>query len=259
VIGKVLTDKLSLDDAVNKICDILSTKTQKFLSHNVLPIRVHLSGGVDSLLVYSLLKNSSSNYEIIKSSHFDYDKFWLLNDTQIKTNFWGYSQIHHWNDPCVLTSGAPGDEFMLRSPVTIDRLLKYRGSSMLKILEENKNILHNDYFRKQKHMEIFENQEIDRTLSIEKFYWDLCDTVLNDWQHWHIGNTLTSTPLRDLEIFKIMLRLDDDAALDQILNSKVSIQLIEKNSPGLSRFISDQKNSTNPMKNLVGFLFDDIV
>jgi hypothetical protein len=259
VIGKISTDRLSSDDALNQINNILSEKTQKFLSHNVLPIKVHLSGGVDSLLVYSLLKNSSSNYEIIKSGHFDYDKFWLLNDTQIKTNFWGYNQIHHWNDPCVLTSGAPGDEFMLRSPVTIDMLLKYRGFSILEILEENKNILHNDYFRKQKHMEIFKNQQIDQTLSINEFYWNLCNIVVNDWQHWHIGNTLTWTPLRDLEIFKIMLRLDEDDAISQILNSTISVQLIEKNAPGLSMLMSDQKNSANPMKNLIGFLFDDVV
>jgi hypothetical protein len=259
VIGEITTDKLSVNEAVTKILDILSVKTEKFLSHNRLPIRAHLSGGVDSLLVCSLLKNKTDDLEIIKSSHFDYDKFWLLNDTQIKMNFWGYKQIHHWIDPCILTSGAPGDEFMLRSPITVDMLLKYRDHSMLRLLETKTKSLHSEYFHRQKHTDIFKNQKVDRNLSTHDFYWKLCNIVMNDWQHWHIGNTLTWTPLRDLEIFKIFLRLDDSAAVGQIFDSEISIKLIEKNVPGMSKLISDQKNSQNPMKNLVDFLFDNTV
>jgi hypothetical protein len=78
--------------------------------------------------------------------------------------------------------------------------------------------------------------------------------VINDWQHWHLGNTLTWTPLRDLEIFKLLLRLPTDLATAQIMNSDISQQLIEKNSPGLTALISDQKNTGNVMNNLCRFL-----
>jgi hypothetical protein len=78
--------------------------------------------------------------------------------------------------------------------------------------------------------------------------------VINDWQHWHLGNTLTWTPLRDLEIFKALLRLPADSAVGQIMNSNISLQLIERNRPGLSALISDQKNTGNVMNNLCRFL-----
>jgi hypothetical protein len=256
-IGHIETDTLSKEQAIFSIHQILEKKTQSFLLHNQLPIKVHLSGGVDSLLVYSYIKKQTNQYELIRASHFDYDKFWLLNDTQIKTQFWGYNQIHHWKDSCVLTSGAPGDEFMLRSPTTIDMYLKFKNMSTLDILQTKIKSLHRDYFLKDKHIEIFQNQIVDKNLSIESFNWGLCNIVINDWQHWHLGNTLTWTPLRDLEIFKIMLRLSTDTAIDQIFNSQISKHLIDHNLPGASNLISDSKNSLNPMKNLVDFLFKD--
>ena len=80
--------------------------------------------------------------------------------------------------------------------------------------------------------------------------WDLCNTVANDWQHWHIGNTLTWTPLRDLELFKLCLALPYDQAIGQIVNSAVSRELIERNVPGLTQVLSDQKNTGNFMRNL---------
>jgi|GEM_PF-5137652 len=255
VIGDIVTDTLDLQQAIVLIDKILQNKTKKFLSHNKLPIKVHLSGGVDSMLVFSLLEANSQNYEIIKARHFDYDEFWLANDTQIRQAFWAYNQLHHWVDPCVLTSGAPGDEFMLRSPVTIDQFLKYRGQSIMNLISVKQDCLHLDYFSQKKHTDIFRNQSVNKDLSIKDFYWHLCNMVINDWQHWHLGNTLTWTPLRDLEIFKILLRLSTAHAIDQILDSKISKLLIEKNVPNMSKLISDQKNSTNPMKNLSDWLF----
>ena len=89
--------------------------------------------------------------------------------------------------------------------------------------------------------------------TIESLYQGLCNIVVNDWQHYHLGNTLTWTPLRDLEIFKILLRVPPNELLNQIMSSAISIQLIEQNKPGLSKLISDQKNNHTPMKNLVEF------
>lgn len=255
LIGPIETHPITIDAAEHKIQQILLDKTRSFLSHNQLPIRVHLSGGVDSLLSYCLLRHLDAKVELVRCSHFDYDPFWLLNDSQIKENFWGYTQIHHWTEPCVLTSGAPGDEFMLRSPTTIDMLLKYRGLDTLAIISQQQHCLHYDYFTRDKHIDLFRNQKIDVDVPIEQFYWTLCNIVANDWQHWHIGHTLTWTPLRDLEIFKIFLRLPSTYCLDQMFDSKLSINLIERLVPGSSDVLSDQKNSHNPMKNLLRLLF----
>jgi hypothetical protein len=83
-----------------------------------------------------------------------------------------------------------------------------------------------------------------------EFYHSLCDIVANDWQHWHLGETLHWTPLRDLEIFKILMRLPLSDAIDQIMDSTLSRALIEKNVPGATELISDQKNTEPILKNL---------
>ena len=82
----------------------------------------------------------------------------------------------------------------------------------------------------------------------------LCNIVVNDWQHWHLGNTQTWTPLRDLEIFKLFLRLPALEAVPQIMNSHISLELIRRNRPELTQLISDQKNTGNIMRNLSNFL-----
>lgn len=252
VIGTIDTSRLSLDQVVSDIDQILDQRTQNFVRFNDKPIKVHLSGGVDSLLVYSYLQKHTDDYKIITAQHFDYDRFYLMNSQSIRS-FWGYNQIHHWREPCVLTSGAPGDEFMMRSPTTADLFLKYHGIRISDLLNDPmwKNCLHSEYFKQSKHAEIFKQPLPD--LDDQTLIRHLCDLVINDWQHWHIGNTLTWTPLRDLEIFKLLLRLSPEDLLPQIMSSSISIQLIEKNKPGLSQLISDQKNTGSYMKNLCDF------
>jgi hypothetical protein len=179
-----------------------------------------------------------------------------MNSGTIKQQFWGYSQIHHWTEPCVLTSGAPGDEFMLRSPTTADLWLKFHGIRVVDLLTlpEWQGCLHQAYFKLPKNYRIFKEQQVDTGWDREMLAWNICNIVANDWQHWHLGNTLTWTPLRDIEIFKLFLRLPINSQLSQVMNSTISRQLIKRNGPGLANLISDQKNIGNQMSNLADFL-----
>lgn len=250
LIGTINTNTLTANEVIDQIDLLLTEKTKNFIRYINRPIKVHLSGGVDSLLVYSYLQKHTDNYELIKCQHFDYDRFWLLNEHLIKQN-WSYTQLHHWRESCVLTSGAPGDEFMLRSPTTASMFLKYNNVNIRDVITAD--CLHYNYFNRLKHQELFDSVQLNKMLTKEKFYHTLCDTILNDWQHHHIGNTLTWTPLRDLRIFKLLLQLPLNDAMGQILNSNISQQLIERNFPNGTKLISDQKNSGAPMKNLVEF------
>lgn len=246
IIGAIETETLSNDEVLNYIDELLTSKILNFLSHNTLPIKVYLSGGVDSLLVYSYLQKHTDNYEVLKGLHFDYDHFWINNDDLVKKN-WGYNQLHHWNTKCVLTSGTPGDEFMLRSPKTAGMFLQYHGIDINDILKPEH--LHFSYFKK--YLDVFA-QPIDK-LSIKHLYRQMCNETINDWQHWHLGNTLTWTPLRDIRIFKKILQLPLQDAIGQIVNADISRQLIEKNFPGGTKLMSPQKNYGPILKNLAPF------
>ena len=256
LVGDINLEPITLEDALDQIDSILSDRVQSFLQHNTLPVKAFLSGGVDSLLVYSYLQKYTDNYEMVKCQHVDFDRFWLLNSGTLKERFWGYGQIHHWIEPCILTSGAPGDEYMLRSPTTSDMLLKFNKTYVVDLLTlpEWQDCLHQKYFRKPANYRIFKEQIIDSGWDREMLLWNMCNIIANDWQHWHLGNTLTWTPLRDLEIFKILIRLPLDVQLTQIMNSDISRALIERNGDGLSQLISDQKNAGNALSNLTDFL-----
>jgi len=254
IFGKIITEKVTEDTAVKLIDEIISTKIETFIKHNKKPLKVFVSGGVDSMLVYSYIQKFTNDYELVFGNHFDFDYFWIKNSDTIRKNYWAYSQLHHWKESCILSSGAPGDEFMLRSPVTANLFLRHFNTSIPALLLDEKNFskMQYNYFSLNKNKKIYlqqedENIHFKNDLEMIKF---LCNININDYQHWHLGNTLTYTPLRDLEIFKIFLRLDLNSAIEQIMDSKISKLLIEKNNPKLIDCLSDNKNYGNYMSNL---------
>jgi hypothetical protein len=240
------------DEVVNQIYDILYQKIKKFLTHNQLPLRSFLTGGIDSMLVYSFVKKITENVKIVNYYYFYLDEFCCKNMDYIKKEYWGYKQIHHWEDPCVLLSGTPGDEFMLRSPTTSNLYLMNYNTSIPKLIENSKH-LHSAYFKKEDHLAIFDQQCKDKFTQMlvkdKKFlYPKICEILLEDFQHWHLGKTITFTPLRDLEVFKLLLQLPFDSAVSQILDSKISKRLIAMNDPNLLNYLTCSKNKDSLYK-----------
>jgi len=248
-IGEINQDPISFDDAVDQIDQILRDKIRSFVTHQNLPIRVFLSGGIDTATLYSYVKTETENYQLVPYSHCDFDYFYLKNHAVLET-LWGYRQIHHWKEPSILASGAPGDEFTVRGPSTINLLLLHHGTSMLELVADTKynTSLHHTYFSKPKNLEFWRQQTV--TGSYHDVVKRCCEINLNDYQHWHLGNTLTWTPFRDLEIFKIIARLGIDDLKTQIMDSSIQQALIKRNDPKILNILSDQKNSANYLANL---------
>lgn len=261
IVGEVKTDIIGFTDLLRQnrqkvedaIDSRLSLRVSNFLTHNTLPLRVFCSGGVDSTLVWSYVAKHTNDFELVLENRIQWDHFWCRNKRLLQKNFWGYKQIHHWLEQCVLTSGAPGDEFMLRSPTTINLWCMYHGIDIFDWLGDG-DCLHGEYFKK--HHQLFHQQHQDRSLdNVMRLDWKdfvryLCNIVVNDCQHWHLGNTLTFTPLRDLEIFKLFLSLPVDELKAQILHSEVSRGLIARNDPRLLSVLSDVKNVGESLSNL---------
>ena len=97
LIGRIGISPVDLDYAVEYIDQLLVKKTQNFLKYNTLPIKIFLSGGVDTLLVYSYLQRFTNDFELVRGQYFVYARFWLLNSGTIGGNFWGYRLLHNWN------------------------------------------------------------------------------------------------------------------------------------------------------------------
>lgn len=254
-IGPISNITNSFETVVNEIDHILDKKISNFLSIIDKPLRVFLSGGIDTALVFSYIKKHTSNYDLILANHLDYDYFYLKNHSYLET-LWGYTQIHHWLDDCYLASGAPGDEYTARSPVTANILLRSHGTSIPELLQDPKyaDCLHYSYFMQDKYLKMWDDQTGDPVWPLDEAVKVCCNYNINDWQHWHLGRTLTWTPLRELDVFKLVASLGIDDLKDQVMNSVLQIELIRRNDPKILTYLSEQKNSLNHMANLANLL-----
>jgi hypothetical protein len=239
---------LSFDSCVDKIDEILTNKLKVFFSQNTLPVHVFLSGGIDTTTLYSYIVKLNVPHKLIDYLHTDFDYFYLKNHHTLSQH-WGYRQFHYWTQPCVLVSGTPGDEFTVRSPTTANMLLKYHQTSIADILEQHSNSLHFKYFEKYKN--IFEAQRHLLYPNLNIVVKECLNIILNDYQHWHLGSTLSYTPLRDIGIFTTIASLAKEDLVNQIFNSIVQKALIRKNAPHLLDCLSTNKNSSNFLENLV--------
>jgi hypothetical protein len=235
--------KLNLTDEeiINEVDNILSTSICKFKTDT--PLKLFLSGGVDTLLLASYLIKNDIDYELIMYEHTDMDYFLCRTRSKLK-HFWAYPTLQHWRTPNVLISGANGDEMLLRNPIDAFHFFKYNGADLVSACQEN-NLYHSKHFLKEKHIKLY--SELDNSsFSSEE---ELKNYILNrnaiDYQHWHLGNTLTFTPFDNLELNQLMLNLSNEQLSEQLLDAQITKLLIEKNAPELLKYLSPAKNYKN--------------
>ena len=257
ILSEVKLHTQSREQVILAIDQILTDRFTKFMSHNQLPVKAFLSGGIDTTLMYGYLKKLDIPHELVLAEHIEFDQFWVRNHWTITETHWAYQQLHHWRQPTVLVSGCPGDEFSLRNPLMANMLSLYHQCTVTELLDWNQqeNYLHRSYFDKKENMLAMEAQRHDPDLKPVFTDWDqlgphLLDQAANDHQHWHLGNTLTFTPMRDLEILKLMLTLPWRDQVNQMLGASISIELIERIDPGLLILLSSQKNTGNYLEKL---------
>jgi hypothetical protein len=239
--------QISMQECVDKIDNILTNKFQTFFKHNKLPLHVFLSGGIDTTTLYSYVLKLNIPHVLVNYLHTDLDYFYLKNHHTL-SNFWGYKQIHYWSSPCVLLSGTPGDEFTVRSPTTANMMLKHHSESIDDLLDSFKESLHYRYFLR--YTDLFRSQQSLSFITLTSAINECLNIILNDYQHWHLGETLCYTPLRDVEIFSTIASLHKQDLIKQIFNSRVQKELIMRNAPHLLDSLSTDKNTDNYMSNL---------
>jgi len=254
----ISTDTISLDVAAHRIIDLLASKIHKLPD---LPCRLFVSGGVDTVLLYALTRNQQIPCEIVTKEHIEYDRFIDHNLNSIKQNHWGYTQIHYWHQPCMLFTGSCGDEFLMRGPNTASLWAAWHDIDLEALIKTSTGY-HSAYFSKPQNTEVFRQSYQQRNKIKQQYatHSDLVRHILNvnynDYQFWHIGNTLTWTPFRDLELTKIVLQMSTSDVLGQILDAQLSKRMIEILWPRALSYVSTLKNK-NSRENLY-LLYQDI-
>ena len=241
--------KLSLSECVEKISDILEEKLN-FIKKVGIPKKIFLTGGMDTTLLYAISKTNTNDCEIITYEHIDYNNFLLTNYHSIKNEYAVYNQMQCWNNPTLLFCGAPGDEYFMRGPYISGLWAAWHNIDLLKNLENNNYYHKKHFFKKTVAAGIAESFKNKSTINDQyATYTDLCRQILNicanDHQMWHLNNTLTWTPFKDLRILSTVLKLESTELLEQILDAKLSKQLIAKYDPTAINILSDFKNYNN--------------
>lgn len=247
VLGQFDPAPLTADHVLDAIVFDLQVKADKLkIDLSDTPKKVFVSGGIDTATVLALCQNKNIDCEILTHEMFEYDRFTDLNLESIQTHHWGYNQCHHWRSPTVLISGMWGDETFMRGPTTASLWAAWHDINIMSML--NSSHYHGHYFRKTKNSEIF-YQDWNNRHNIKQQYAthndlvrQICNINVNDHQIWHLGNTITWTPFKDIELTKLILRLPTQDIVDQILTAKLSKNLIRKLSPRVLSILSNNKN-----------------
>jgi hypothetical protein len=245
------TPEIGLDCAAGLICDRLVKKTRVLLDINSdIPKRLFLTGGIDTLLLYSLLKHVGIDVELLDYEYIKYDQFLNNNLHYLKKQHWGYRQIHHWDHPTIFVTGGCGDEFMFRGPATVSLWAAWHDINLNQVLTRSHGY-HVGYFRKEKNLKIFVNDWDSRDLiknrlpSKQALISQILDINANDHQHWHIGETITWTPFLDLELTKIVLSMDQNSIMRQVIDAELNRLIIKKLHEPAIRLLSDTKNDNS--------------
>jgi len=241
---KIPQGTLTTGQAVDNIRSILTTNIENFYQHTSDHMNIFCSGGLDTLLLYSMLDYTNKPFTLLDYELVELDLF-VMRNTDWLTDYWAYTQIHHWKDPTYFVTGSCGDEYFLRGPATVSLLCAWHGIDLEKLLYNSPDSYHTPYFFKEKNISIFQKDWDKRHYikarfpTVELLHNHVIDMLVNDHQHWHLGNTITWTPFKNIEIVKVLLQLDINDLIPQFLNATITKSLI---NPDLLPTLSKYKN-----------------
>jgi hypothetical protein len=236
LLDEVNVDQMEYEEVVDGIDKILLNRFSDFFKHNTLPVKLFVSGGIDTVLCWAYLKKLRIDYELLTFEH-SYESYFVKQNELFLKNFWGYSQFHSFELPSVLVTGALGDETMLRGPYDSNTWLEQFGTNLPSVLLPT----HYQYYycNRPKNLKLYQPSNInDKKIAAQL----ILGHVLNDHQHWHLDNTITFTPYKDIRITKLLLRLSYDNIFGQIVDAAISKELVNRNCPQLLRHLETHKN-----------------
>lgn len=239
-------NRLSMSQCIKKINDIIVEKLN-FVNTVSLPKKIFLTAGIDTTLLYAIANKNFKDVELVTYEHVDYNNFLLLNYHPIKNEYAVYNQMQCWKSPTLLFSGAPGDEYFMRGPYVSGLWAAWHNIDLLQRLQHSNHYHQKHFFKESCRLSITESFQQKSAISQQYTnYTDLCWQILNicanDHQMWHLNNTLTWTPYKDLRILATVLRLETEDLLEQITNATLSKQLIANYDATALDIISCYKN-----------------
>ncbi len=234
---------LSIKQAQQQIRSHLDTAVDKLDC----PVKLFCSGGLDTFLIYSMLTYHDCAFELLETDHFENDTF-VEHNRAVLQSHWSYrpTQLHHWTQPTWLATGGCGDEYFLRGPAVIAMLTAWHDIDFGTMLQQHPDCYHYHHFGK--YQELWQTSWQQRHKLQEQYATrdalnlQIMDTLANDHQHWHLGETITWTPFKNIEIARTLLQCDIADILPQFLDGAVTKNIMADYCPEVLQFVSTHKN-----------------
>jgi len=194
-----------------------------------LPLYCAHSEGVDSTAVRSAFDYCGKDYKLVSE-----------NSVEKKYLGWGYKQLFITKEPHMQITGFCGDELLLRNPLYCQWLLDPYNIELIKEFDKVSHSYMKGFFDAKYKVKLQNRKEhfVDK----EQAYNHAINVAINDFQMWHVDNTITFTPLRNRQIATECMYADIDAILDQVIHAGISKEIINRLNPKLLDTISKHKN-----------------
>jgi hypothetical protein len=234
-------DPMTEEEVLTSIDTVIRNNFKKMLDKNKDPIIVMITGGVDTLIGFSYLKQYTDNFKILTYEHIDFTDFICKNWASFKKRNSSEGLLHFKGSKLILAGGW-GDERLIRDPRICNLNFKLHGSSILEEIENHVGEYQYQIAQTPAYKNAYiEQQNIPSMNKIETFR-EMYNINVHVRGWGHVEENLYFSPLKDLQITNYMLRLPYEVQKKQLFNGYLSKKLIERNDPDLLQYISKYKN-----------------
>lgn len=244
---------ISLDEAAEKIGDLLKNNIVNFLSYNNLGSRLNVlfSGGLDTLTAWAVLDKVYKNYNLnvyLTKPHNrtpepragrvrEYN-----NDlTKLTDKNWGYAISSVYGKYNWYLTGFYAEVMTFRDIAAIKALANYQQKNIDEICQTSDYLY---YFLKKSLLELHNDKKLNfvSEQDLKSYLWT---TFHNDFQMWHLNNNMTFSPFYNLEIPSIMYRLSVDDITQNAITGIIQKKIIERFNPAFLKLLSQYKKENN--------------
>ena len=223
-------EHLTKEQLVDRYCEYLVNSVYFF--NTDLPFFCADSNGVDSLVIKSAFDYCGIDYQLVDHNS---ERFQHLG--------WGYRQIFVTDTPHIQLTGFCGDELMLRNPLYVQWLLDPHNINLADEFDKVEHSYMKGFFNK--HYKTKVGGQVGKYSTVAEAYEHTANVAFNDYQMWHVDNTITFTPFRNIAMALECFRADPDTMLDQVIHAGFSKDIIRRLNKRNLELISTHKNDVS--------------
>lgn len=236
-ITDMVTESISVSEAIEQINRILHQTIQNFFKNNQGKTQFFLSGGMDSTTIASVMWQQKIDVEPINYSKVVYDQ-------HINENFQSWSnQYSALKDTCydpatdIFVFGYNGDENFGRHPFYINQLIPNLYD---KVKTRTQDYSYDFFFNQRPyHAESMkQNKSVPYNFAVAS----AINRVVHSYSTFHIAGNIHFNPLQDHRILQTILQMNAQDVIDQMMTGIINKKIIEMNCPQLLDSIADYKN-----------------